>query len=323
MDAGQPGELPSLLVTGASGFVGRALCDEAIERGFRVKGATRTTCHFDGGAEDVVVGPIDGTTDWDPALTGIDVVIHLAARVHVMRDRATDPLSEFRRVNTAGTERLARSAAAGGVKRLIYVSSIKVNGESTQGEEQFTENSMPVPQDAYAISKWEAEQALHRVAAETGLEIVIVRPPLIYGPGVKGNFYSLLKAVDRGIPFPLARVHNARSMLYVGNLADILLRCATHPAAAGKTYLVCDGEDVSTPELVQLISAGMGKHARLFSLPLWLFRAIAAVTRQHAAFERITGSLRVNDELIRHELGWQPPYSITQGIQMTVARYME
>ena len=323
MDSTRRVDMSSLLVTGANGFVGRALCDEAVARGFKVKGATRTACHFDSGAENIIVGAIDGATDWTSALNGINVVIHLAARVHVMRDRAVDPLAEFRRVNTAGTEHLARSAAAAGVKRLVYVSSIKVNGESTHGEERFTEQDVPAPQDAYAISKWEAEQALHNVAAETGLEIVIVRPPLIYGPGVKGNFLRLLQVVEKGIPLPFARVRNTRSMLYVGNLSDILLCCATHPVAAGKTYLVRDGEDISTPYLVQLVSDGMGKRAGLFPLPMRLLRALATVTGQHAAFERIMGSLRINDEHIRRELGWQPPFSLQQGVQMTIGWYRE
>ncbi|MDO9010977.1 MAG: SDR family oxidoreductase [Gallionella sp.] len=318
-----------MLVTGANGFVGRALCDEAASQGFRVRGATRTACHLAGAAENVIVGACDNETDWMPALGGIDAVIHLAARVHVMHDESSDPLAEFRKVNVAGAENLARQAARAGVKRLVYVSSIKVNGEGTpaittltptlKGSEQnvFSESDLPAPQDPYGISKWEAEQALHRVAAETGLEVVIVRPPLVYGAGVKGNFAQMLKVLARGIPLPLAAVDNRRSLIYVGNLVDALILCATHSAAAGQTYLVSDGEDVSTPELLRQLGAVMGHPARLYPCPQALLRLAGRLTGKADQIERLLGSLQIDSDKIRCELGWQPPYTLDQGLRAT------
>lgn len=310
-----------MLITGANGFVGRALCLDALRRGLRVRGATRTACELPDGVERSVVGTIDGETDWDDALRGIDTVIHLAARVHVMKEAAADPLAEFLRVNLHGTERLARQAASAGAKRLVYVSSIKVNGERTGDERPFVETDIPAPQDAYGISKWQAEQALHRIARETGLEVVIVRPPLVYGPGVNGNFIRLLAAVDKAVPLPFAAIGNRRSLIYVGNLADALLLCATHPAAAGKTYLVRDGEDVSVPGLIRELAACLGKPARMFFLPVWLLRALGRLTGLRAPVGRILDSLRIDDALVRKELDWQPVSTLRQGVQATVAWY--
>jgi nucleoside-diphosphate-sugar epimerase len=235
----------NILLTGANGLVGRSTYKEATQRGFAIKRAIRTS-DASAGNDAVVIGNIDAQTAWQIALRGVDVVIHLAARVHVMHEAAHDPLAAFRAVNVEGTANLARQAAQAGVKRLVYVSSIKVNGESTPARQAFSENEVPHPQDAYAASKREAEQALHHVAAETGLEIVIVRPPLVYGPGVKGNFAQMMHVLERGIPLPLALVRNQRSLISVGILADALLACATHPAAAGQTFLVSAGEDIST-----------------------------------------------------------------------------
>jgi UDP-N-acetyl-alpha-D-quinovosamine dehydrogenase len=323
--------MTSILVTGANGFVGRALCDEAIAEGFQVKGATRCACHFDSGVEDVIVGNIDGDTDWTAALNGIKVVIHLAARVHVMREDADDPLAEFRRVNMIGTEHLARSAATSGVKRMVYVSSIKVNGEETAPPhprplplgtmEYFSEQDVPAPQDTYAVSKWEAEQALLRVAQETGLQVVIVRPPLVYGAGVKSNFAQMMSAVVRGIPLPLASVHNRRDLLYVGNLVDALITCAAHPAAAGQTYLVSDGESVSTPELLRRLAAALSVPSRVFPCPPALLKLAGKLTGKSTQIERLLGSLRVNSEKICRELNWKPPYSMRQGLQATADWY--
>ena len=290
------------------------------------------------GAEAAIINAIDGNTNWLDTLCGVDVVIHLAARVHVMRDDSTDPLAEFRRVNVAGTENLARQAVRDGVRRLVYVSSIKVSGESTplttrpvaskippsppfakKGGvgEFFTENDEANPQDPYGISKWEAEQVLHRVAAETGLEVVIVRPPLVYGAGVKGNFAQMLKVLARGIPLPLAAVDNRRSLIYVGNLVDALILCATHSAAAGQTYLVSDGEDVSTPELLRQLGAVMGHPARLYPCPQALLRLAGRLTGKADQIERLLGSLRVDSSKIRHELNWIPPFTLECGLRAT------
>ena len=305
------------LVTGANGFIGQPLCREMLRQGWQVRAAVRAPCEFPVAVETVSVGAIDGETNWADALRDIDVVIHLAARVHVMEDTAADPLAEFLKVNTQGTANLARQAAAAGVKRLVYVSTIKVNGEQTTETQPFVESGEPNPQDAYSISKWQAEQALHGVARETGLEVVILRPPLVYGPSVKGNFIRLLEAIDKGIPLPLAGVRNKRSLIYLDNLAGALIVCARHPAAAGKTYLVRDGADVSIPELVRQIAAGLGTSPGLFPFPVMLLRVLGGLFGKPESAERLLGSLRINDDLIRRELGWKPEFTLRQGLQVT------
>lgn len=307
----------SVLVTGASGFVGQVLCIEATLRSMHVRGAVRSACELPDGTELVVVGSIDGATGWSIALRGVDVVIHLAARVHVMKDSAADPLAEFLKVNLHGTANLARQAAQAGVKRLVYVSSIKVNGEETRDGQKYSEADLPAPQDPYSISKWEAEQALHRIAQETGLEVVIVRPPLVYGPGVKGNFARMMGAVAGHAPMPFASVRNQRSLIYVNNLVDALIACATHSAAAGQTYLVCDGEDISTPDLLRQLAAVMGVSSRLFPCPPALLRLAAKLTGKSEQMERLLGSLQIDDAKIRRELNWQPPFSLNQGLRAT------
>lgn len=308
-----------LLVTGANGFVGRTLCRQAVAQGFQVRGATRTACPMGGGVENIGVGALDESTDWHAVLEGIDVVIHLAARVHVMKDAAIDPLAEFLRINLHGTVNLAQQAVRAGVRRFVYVSSIKVNGERTSETEPFTESDNPDPQDPYAISKWRAEQALYRIARETGLEIVIVRPPLVYGPGVKGNFLQMLKVLSSGIPLPLSAVNNLRSLIYVENLVDALLACAEQHGAVGKTYLVSDGEDISTPDLLRRLGRTIGHPARLFPLPIWALRLGGRFLGRAKQVERLAGSLRVDSGRIRRELGWQPPYTLEQGLHATVA----
>lgn len=311
------------MVTGANGFVGQALCAEAIRRGLHIKGAIRSACDLPIGAEPVIVGKIDGGTDWASALHSVDVVIHLAARVHVMKDAAADPLSEFLQVNLHGTANLARQAVRAGVKRFVYVSSIKVNGEQTGETVSFTESDKPNPQGPYAVSKWQAELALQRIAQETGLEVVVVRPPLVYGPNVKGNFISLLSAIERGLPLPLARANSMRSLIYVGNLVDALITCATHPAAAGQTYLVSDGEDVSTAVLAEKIANALGRSNRSFHLPPTMLRAMATFVGRSEQIGRLFGSLRVNDEKIRGELSWSPPYTLEQGLLVTANWYRD
>lgn len=337
------------LVTGANGFVGKPFCAELLRQEHAVCAAVRAVGAPIENIEMAAVGSIGGMTDWVAALHGVEVVIHLAARVHVMREDAADPLAEFRRVNVAGAEHLARQAARAGVKRLVYVSSVKVNGESTLSPSPsdgttshstrppkvgdqvagypasgggeplcFTELHVPAPQDAYGLSKWEAEQALHRVAQETGLEVVIVRPPLVYGAGVKGNFAQMLKVLAKGIPLPLASVRNLRSLIYVGNLVDALILCATQPAAAGQTYLVNDGEDVPTPDLLCWLGEAMGRPARLFPCPPGLLRLAGYVVGKSAQVERLTGSLRVDSSKIRQELGWRPPFSLREGLRLTI-----
>ena len=309
------------MVTGANGFVGQSLCTALRLQGWRVKGALRSPHQLAAGVEPVIVGEIDGGTDWTNALSGVNVVMHLAARVHVMKDDSSDPLTEFLKVNLHGTTNLAMQAAKAGVKRLIYVSSIKVNGEATGRDQSFSESDSADPQDPYGVSKWQAEQALHRISQETGLEIVIMRLPLVYGPGVKGNFISLLSAIDKGLPLPLAGAKNARSLIYVGNLVDALIICAKQPAAAGQTFLVSDGEDVSTAMLVKKISRALGRGNRSFYLPHVLMRAVGNVLGRSAQIDRLFGSLRVNNEKIRNELSWSAPYTLEQGLQATADWY--
>ncbi len=311
-----------LLVTGAAGFVGEALCREAVAHGFSVSAAVRADpgekC---GGCRIVRVPDISSDTDWTSALEGVGVVIHLAARVHVMQEEAADPLAEFLRINLHGTINLARQAARAGVRRFVFVSSIKVNGEQTAEGWPFSDSDVADPQDAYAVSKWQAEQALWQISRETGLEVVVLRPPLVYGPGVRGNFLRLLQLTDRRLPLPFAAIHNQRSLLYLGNFVDALLLCATHPAAPGRTWLLRDGEDISTPELLRLLALGLGKRSRMFPVPLMLLRGVAGIVGQRAAMERLTGSLRADDMPIRTELGWTPRFSLREGIMATAEWY--
>lgn len=309
------------LVTGANGFVGRQLCATLSRQGFAVRAAVRSAHLRIEDAEQAVTGAIDGQTDWSAALQGVDIVIHLAARVHVMQEQSTGPLAEFRKVNLYGAENLARQAACAGVQRLVFVSSIKVNGEQTSASHGYTGQDTPAPRDPYGISKCEAELALQRIAGETGLEVVMLRPPLVYGPGVKGNFISLFNAIEKGLPLPLAGAFNARSLIYVGNLVDALIVCATHPHAAGQIYTVSDGHAVSTAELVEKIAQALGRRSRSFYFPPALLRAAAAWFGYSAQIDRLFGSLRVDDEKIRRELGWAPPYTLEQGLQATVEWY--
>jgi len=309
-----------MLVTGSGGFVGRYLCADLLRKGHSVRVAVRNANDIDG-VDPVRVGDIDGNTVWGETLQGIEVVIHLAARVHVMRESSSDPVSEFRKVNVAGTERLARAAVASGVKRFVFVSSIKVNGEATSDDKRFSEMDAAAPQDPYGISKMEAERVLHQIARETGLEVVVVRPPLIYGAGVKGNFRQMLKVLGRGMPLPLASVQNLRSLVYVGNFVDALAACAIHPAAAGQTYLASDGEDISTSALLRLLGNAMGHPARLFPFPLVLLRLAGRLTGRLEQIERLAGSLQVDSGKISRELNWTPPYTLQQGLQATAEWY--
>jgi len=310
--------MDTVLVTGANGFIGRALCDVLAASGRGVRKAVRVP--VPGLPDAVAVGDIGIDTDWRAALEGVSGVVHLAARTHVLRETAIDPLAEYRRVNVFGTERLARSAVACGVRRLVFLSSVKVNGERTEGR-PFTEDDAPHPADAYGVSKWEAEQALSRIAAETGLEVVVLRPPLVYGPGVKGNFLRLMNLVARGVPLPLGAVDNRRSFIYIGNLAGAIVKALDAPQAAGRTYLMSDGEDVSTPDLVRALARALSVKPRLLSLPLAALGLGAAVAGKRAEFARLTGSLQVDSSRIRHELDWQPRYGLTQGLTETARWY--
>ena len=314
---------PVILVTGADGFVGSALCPVLAAAGHSVRRAIRKALTGDSAFPAIPVGDIGPDTDWTNALDGVQCVIHLAARTHVLHEVAgADSLAAYRSVNVAGTRRLAQQAAAAGVRRLVFLSSIKVNGESTSGR-PYTESDTPHPEDAYGISKWEAEQELQRVAAASGLETVILRPPLVYGPHVKANFLRLLGLVARRVPLPLASLDNRRSLIYVGNLADALCAAATSGQAAGRTFLVSDGEDVSTPGLVRALALALGTRPRLYRCPVWLLRATAALSGRSAEFTRLAGSLQIDATRIRSELSWRPRYTLAQGLAETARWYRE
>jgi nucleoside-diphosphate-sugar epimerase len=307
------------LVTGASGFVGKSICTELFRQGHVLRAASRCGIAEIYGFEQLVVGSMDGLTDWSAAVCGVDAVIHLAARVHVMGDTVADPLAEFRKVNKQGTLNLASQAVAAGVKRFVFVSSVKVNGESTLPGQPFTEADAPCPQDAYGRSKHEAELGLRRIAVESGMEVVIIRPPLVYGPGVKANFAAMMRWLRRGIPLPLGAIHNQRSLVALDNLVDLIVTCLTHPAAANQTFLVSDGEDVSTTELLRRMSQALGRPARLIPMPAsWLKLAATLVGEQDVA-QRLCGSLQVDIEKTRRLLGWTPPLSLDEGLRRAAA----
>jgi nucleoside-diphosphate-sugar epimerase len=307
-----------VLVTGASGFVGNATCVRLVLQGMNVIGTVRHLPTRPLPEVDYrLVGDLDANTDWRDALTGVGTIVHCAARVHVMREMTADPLQEFRRVNVGWTERLARTAASQGVHRFVYLSSVKVNGEETVTP--FTEQDFPHPQDPYGVSKWEAEQALARVSMQTGMETVVIRSPLVYGPGVRGNFLQLLNILRRGMPLPLASIRNQRSLVYLGNLADALARCIQDPRAAGQTYLICDGEDLSTPELVRRLSLAMENSVCLWPCPTSLLYWMGQAAGKRGVIDRLVGSLQVNSSKIQAELDWHPPFSVDAGLSETAA----
>ena len=314
---GQPGKagLTRVLVTGASGFVGRPTCEFLSASGHAVTAAVRTSAAQTD--RSVAIGDIGPQTDWTKALKDCDAVVHLAAHVHVMHGGSRQA-ADFHRVNAEGSERLAMQAAQAGVRRLIYLSSVKVNGEVTEGR-AFTETDPPEPVDEYGISKAEAEKRLRAVAGDTGLEVVILRPPLVYGPGVKANFLQLLRIVNAGMPLPFSTVDNRRSLLGVGNLAQAIEGCLVHPAAANRTFFVSDDHDVSTPGLIREIAVALGRPARLFPFPMALLHGAGRVTGRAEQIARLTGSLQIDVSALKDALGWRPRHSLRQGLERTAA----
>lgn len=301
-----------LLLTGATGFIGRALMPRLSGDGWRVHAAVRRTS---GLPMEYSVGDIDAQTDWGAALQGCRTVVHLAARVHVMRDVAIDPLVQFRKVNVDGTLNLARQAAAAGVRRFVFLSTIKVNGEATQADRAFRPDDEPAPEDAYGVSKLEAELALKKICVETGIEFVVIRPPLVYGPGVGGNFRTLLRWIQRGIPLPLGAVDNRRSLVALDNLIDLTALCTSHPAAANQVFLAADGEDVSTTGLLLKIAHAYGRNARLLPVPPSWLRCCAAALGKAGAADRLLGSLVVDATKARELLGWHPVVSMEEQLR--------
>lgn len=309
-----------VLVTGANGFVGRAVWQRLNSMsGVQATGSVRRAAAFtDAGASVVAVGDLYAQTDWSVALAGVDAVVHAAARVHVMDDTATDPLTEFRRVNVQGTLHLARQAATAGVQRFVFISSIKVNGEATKLGIPFSADDLPAPLDPYGVSKMEAEHGLREIAAQTGMEVVIIRPPLVYGPGVKANFAALMQAVQRGWPLPLGAVRNRRSLAALSNLVDFIVTCLSHPQAANQTFLVSDGHDLSTTELVRGLARAAGMPVRLLPLPVWILQAGAALLGKGDAVQRLCGNLQVDISKARSLLGWVPPVSVAEGLRQAI-----
>ncbi|MBU0540862.1 MAG: SDR family oxidoreductase [Gammaproteobacteria bacterium] len=305
-----------ILVTGATGFVGQRVCSQLENLGAVVIKTSRAPSSEPNTFQVQALGP---HTEWRESLQGCTSVVHLAARVHVMNENAVDPLFEFRQANTEGTLQLARQAVQCGVKRMVFISSIKVNGEA--GE--FTASSIPNPIDPYGISKYEAEQQLLELSRQSGLEVVILRPPLVYGPGVRANFLKLLSVVARGIPLPLGAVNNQRSLVYVGNLANAIATCLNHSNAVGKTYLVSDNSDVSTPQLVREMALALGRKANLINISPWLIESLAALLGKRAAAQRLLGNLTVSPQALHEDLDWEPPYSMQVGMKETADWYMQ
>jgi nucleoside-diphosphate-sugar epimerase len=311
-----------VLVTGVNGFIGRALAEHLLAAGHQVQGTVRRTDKTYGlpnGLETVVVPEVGPDTAWEPVLGGVEAVVHLAARVHRREGRRVGQASDYFRINTEGTARLARASAESGVKRLIFISTAKVNGEGSR--QPCSESDAEAPEGDYAESKRAAESALAAVSAQSGLETVILRAPLIYGPGVKGNFQRLIRLVEKRIPLPLAGIANRRSLLYVGNLLGAITLSLKHPSAAGQTYLVANDETLSTPRLVRDIAQGLGVTCRLFRFPPLLLRLVAALTGKGTDLRRLTGSLCLDTRKIRESLQWRPRYSYRTGLAATLADY--
>lgn len=306
----------SILITGHTGFVGQALVKALPENTLRLVGRR----HIAGQPGQFFQKELATTEDYSDCLAGVSVVIHAAARVHVMDDTAADPLAAYREVNVAGTLNLARQAAASGVKRFIFISTIKVNGEATLPDQPFTAHDLSQATDPYGISKAEAEAALKKLCSDTGMEFVVIRPPLVYGPGVKANFAAMLRLAKKNLPLPLGAIRNQRSMVALGNLVDLIKVCIDHPKAANQTFLVSDDRDLSTSELLQLMVRAYGKTPRLIPVPMSWFSIIGKLTGKQAVIARLCGNLQVDINDTKTTLNWRPPVSVEDGIKSCIPK---
>jgi UDP-glucose 4-epimerase len=313
-----------VLLTGSTGFVGKAVLQRLLERGDSVVAALRqSSAPVDGKAEVFRFAELDEACDWQAGVAGVGTVIHSAARVHVMNDTEADPLAAFRRVNVAGTLNLARQAAAAGVRRFIFISSIKVNGEGTPKGQPYTADDRPAPADPYGVSKREAEDGLREIARQTGMDVVIIRPVLVYGPGVKANFLAMMRWLDKGVPLPFGAIDNRRSLVALDNLADLVVTCVDHPNAANQTFLVSDGEDLSTTGLLRRMAQALGRPARLLPVPGSLLALAANALGRRALSQRLCGSLQVDIQKTRSLLDWTPPLSVDAALSLTARDYQE
>lgn len=316
--------LKKVLLTGCTGFVGRSVLTHLCGGDMQVIACSRAErLKAPSDVRYVHVAGLDSSTDWTLALDGVEVVIHSAARVHVMHDESSDPLAEFRKVNVEGTLNLARQAAAAGIRRFVFISSIKVNGEGTPMGVPYLADVQPAPVDPYGISKMEAERGLRVLAAETGMEVVIIRPTLVYGPGVKANFLNMMRWLHKGVPLPFGAIHNRRSLVALDNLVDLIVTCIDHPAAVNQTFLVSDGEDLSTTELLHRMGAALGTPARLLPVPSWMLEAGAALLGKQALSQRLCGSLQVDISKTRELLNWTPPVSVDEALRRTAKNFLE
>ncbi len=312
----------TVLVTGAAGFIGAAVARRAGDIGWRVRAASRQPSVATAPrVAPIRVGDLAADVDWAAALDGVDVVVHCAARVHVMHETAADPLTAFRAVNVGGSVRLARQAAAAGVRRFVYLSSLHVNGNETF-DRPFTADDAPAPRSPYAQSKHEAELALGELARDTELELVVIRPPLVFGPGVAGNFAQMLRALRRRLPLPFGAIANSRSLIGLDNLVDLVVTCLAHPRAAGGVLLVSDGEDLSTPALLRRAAAALGEPARLLPVPAGALRALAALAGRSDVAQRLCGSLQVDIAATRERLGWSPPFDVDAQLRRTAEHFL-
>ncbi|WP_027555992.1 SDR family oxidoreductase [Bradyrhizobium sp. Cp5.3] len=312
-----------VLVVGASGFVGGQLVRRLSADGIPLCAAVhRNRADLPAGIDVAENVDLEGSFDWTSAIAGCDTVAHLGARVHVMRESSANALDAYRRVNVDGTLSLARQAAAAGVRRFVFLSSVKVCGEYTAPNTPFVETATPRPQDPYGVSKLEAERGLLELGRASGMQIVVLRPPLIYGPGVRANFLSMMRWLRRGVPLPLGRIENRRSLIGVGNMVDLICTCLQHPAAAGEVFMASDGEDLSTPELLKRLAAALDTKARLLPVPVRLLEGVAALAGQRALAQRLCLSLCVDSQKVRTMLDWRPPFRVDEELRRTARAFL-